>query len=54
MVTITTIYYAQLEPERDPVTGKIKERKVSDLEGIGRKLVLVFQGTNRVLPDGNE
>ena len=52
MLTITTIYFAHLEPIHDPVTGKTIEKELSDLEKAERKVVVVYAGSNRVLTEG--
>ena len=52
MLSITTIYFAHLEPTRDPVTGKTIEKELSDLEKAERKVVVVYAGSNRVLAEG--
>lgn len=48
MLIVTTVYYADLQPQRDTVTGKFIETKPSDLKVANRKVVTVYQGTNRV------
>ena len=55
LTIITAIYCSQREPVRDPITKKIVERKISDsdFEDADRKLVIVYAGNNRVLPDWN-
>lgn len=53
MLILTTIYYAEPEPKRDPLTGKRVEKKPADLQDASRKVVSVYQGTNKVLPAGN-
>ena len=50
MLIITTIYYAEPEPRRDAATGKLIESKPDDLKDVSRKVVSVYQGTNKVLP----
>ena len=52
MLIITTIYYAEPAPQRDFGTGKLIERKPADLKDVSRKVVSVYQGTNKVLPGG--
>ena len=47
MLTITTIYFANLEAVRDPLSGKIIKNEVSDLEGAERKVVVVYAGSGR-------
>lgn len=53
MLIVTTIYYAEPEPKRDVATGKVMERQPADLKDVSRKVVSVYQGTNKVLPAGN-
>jgi hypothetical protein len=53
MLIVTTIYYAEPEPKRDPATGMPVEKKPADLKDVSRKVVSVYQGTNKVLPGGN-
>lgn len=53
MLIITTIYYAEPEPQRDAATGKPVEREPADLKDVSRKVVSVYQGTNKVLPGGS-
>ena len=53
MLVVTSIYFAKLEPVREPATGRVIERKVSDLAEAEREIVSVHQGSKRVLPDGN-
>ena len=48
MLIITTIYFTKLEPVREPATGRIIEREVSDLAGAEREIVSVHQGSSRV------
>ena len=50
MLTVTTIYFANLEAITDPLTNKITKKEVSDLEGAERKVVVVYAGSNRVTP----
>lgn len=50
MTIVTTIYWAHLDPVREPATGGILESNVSDLKLANRKLVVVYQGTNHALP----
>jgi len=45
MLTITTIYFANLEAIRDPLTDKVIKNEVSDLEGAERKIVVVYAGS---------
>jgi hypothetical protein len=47
MLTITTIYFANLEAIKDPLTNKILKNEVSDLEGAERKVVVVYAGSAR-------
>lgn len=47
MLTITTIYFANLEAIRDPLTNKIIKNELSDLEGAERKVVVVYAGSGR-------
>jgi len=47
MLTITTIYFANLEAIRDPLTHKIIKNELSDLEGAERKVVVVYAGSAR-------
>jgi hypothetical protein len=53
MLIVTTIYYAEPERRLDPLTGKPVERKPADLKDASRKVVSVYQGTNKVMPTGN-
>ena len=48
MLTITTIYFAHLEPTRDPVSGEIIPKELSDLEDAERKVIVVYAGSNRI------
>jgi hypothetical protein len=48
MLTITTIYFAHLEPTRDPVSGKTIPKELSDLENAERKVVVVYAGSGSV------
>jgi hypothetical protein len=50
MIIVTTIYCAQSEHAQQPHTEKVVEMTVADLKDVERKLVSVYQGTNRVLP----
>ena len=50
MIIVTTIYCAESEPDHQPKTGKVLQMTVADLKDAERKLVNVYQGTNRVLP----
>jgi len=52
MLTITTIYFANLEAVRDPLTNKIIKKEVSDLEDAERKVVVVYAGSNHVPTEG--
>ena len=53
MVVISTIYFAHLEEARDPHTGKPIKREVSDLKDANKKVIVVYQGTNRGVTDLN-
>jgi hypothetical protein len=53
MLTITTIYFANLEAVKDPLTEKVTKKEVSDLEGAERKVVIVYAGSNRVSNEGS-
>jgi hypothetical protein len=50
MLTITTIYFANLEAVTDPLTNRIIKKEVSDLDHAERKVVVVYAGSNRVVP----
>ena len=50
MLIVTTIYCAETEPVRQPGTKKAAERTLADLKDAERKLMSMYQGTNRVLP----
>jgi hypothetical protein len=50
MLVVTSIYFANLKPVREPATGRIVERKVSDLTEVEREIVSMHQGSNRVEP----
>jgi hypothetical protein len=50
MIIVTTIYCAHSEPAQQPHTRKVIEMTVADLKDAERKLLGVYQGTNRVLP----
>jgi hypothetical protein len=52
MLVVTTIYFAKLETAREPATGKVIERQVSDLADAKREIVTVHQGS-RVVPRGD-
>jgi len=52
MLTITTIYFANLEAVKDPMTDKVVKKELSDLEGAERKIVIVYAGSNRVSSEG--
>ena len=52
MLTITTIYFANLEAIRDPLSNKIIKNEVSDLEGAERKVVVVYAGSSHVPTEG--
>jgi len=45
MLTITTIYFANLEAVTDPLTNKVIKNEVSDLEGAERKVIVVYAGS---------
>lgn len=47
MLIISTIYFANLEAIRDPLTNKVIKNEVSDLEGAERKVVVVYAGSPR-------
>lgn len=47
MLTITTIYFANLESIKDPLTNKVIRQEVSDLEGADRSVVVVYAGSAR-------
>ena len=47
MLTITTIYFANLEAVRDPLTNKTIKNGVSDLEGAERNVIVVYAGSAR-------
>lgn len=48
MLTITTIYFANLQAIRDPLSNKVVKRELSDLENAERKVVVVYAGSGRV------
>lgn len=50
MLVVTSIYFAKLETVREPATGRISERNVSDLKDAEREIVNVHQGSSRVGP----
>ncbi|HMG84113.1 MAG TPA: hypothetical protein VK574_00130 [Terracidiphilus sp.] len=50
MIIVTTIYCAESEPAKQTTTGKVTEMTVADLKDADRKLMSVYQGTNRVQP----
>jgi nickel-dependent lactate racemase len=52
MLTITTIYFANLEAIREPLTNKIIQKELSDLENAERKVVIVYAGSSRVPTEG--
>lgn len=54
MLTITTIYFAHLEPTRDPVNGEIIPKELSDLEDAERRVVVVYAGSSRVASEDFE
>lgn len=47
MLTITTIYFANLEPLRDPLTNKIIRNELTDLEGAKRDVIVVYAGSSK-------
>jgi len=47
MLIISTIYFANLEAIRDPLTDKVITNEISDLESADRKLVVVYAGSIR-------
>jgi hypothetical protein len=53
MLVVTSIYFAKLDPVREPATGRIIERQVSDLVGVQREIVSLHQGSSRVGSGGN-
>ncbi len=53
MLVVTSIYFAKLEPVREPATGRVIEKQVSDLAGADRKIVGLHQGSSRVKPGGS-
>lgn len=53
MLIVTTIYWAHVDPVREPGTGRTREANVSDLKTANRKVVIVFQGSNHPLPNGS-
>ena len=50
MIIVTTIYCAETERAHQPGSDKVAERTVADLKDAERKLVSMYQGTNRVHP----
>jgi len=52
MLVVTTIYFAKLETVREPATGRVLERRVSDLAETEREIVSLHQGSTRVTPGG--
>jgi hypothetical protein len=52
MLTITTIYFANLETVKDPLTGKTIKNEVSDLEDAERKIIVVYAGAARETSEG--
>lgn len=50
MLILTTIYCAETEHVEQPRTEKVMEMTIDDLKEAERKLLGVYQGTNRVLP----
>jgi hypothetical protein len=51
---ITSVYFTQIEPIRDPITKKTVKRDLSDsdFEDADRNLVIVYAGSHGVQPDG--
>ncbi|MGA8090549.1 MAG: hypothetical protein WCA10_24955 [Terracidiphilus sp.] len=47
---MTTIYCAESEPAHQPGARKAPEKTLADLKDAERKLMSMYQGTNRVLP----
>jgi hypothetical protein len=47
MLIISTIYFANLEAIRDPLTDRVITNEISDLESADRKLVVVYAGSIR-------
>lgn len=47
MLIITTIYYVEVESARKPNTNRMTETEDSHLKNPNRKVVVVYQGTNR-------
>ena len=47
MLTITTIYFANLETLRDPLTNKIIRNELTDLEGAERDVIVVYAGSSK-------
>jgi hypothetical protein len=52
MHIISTIYFANLEAIRDPLTDKIIKNEISDLESAERKVVVVYAGSARAQRSG--
>jgi hypothetical protein len=50
MLVVTSIYFAKLEPVREPATGRPIEKQVSDLADAEREIVSLHQGSSRVRP----
>jgi hypothetical protein len=50
MIIVTTIYCAESETTHQPGTKRAAEKTVADLKDAERKLLSMYQGTNRVLP----
>ena len=50
MLIVTTIYCAESEPAKQTNAGKVTEMTLADLKDAERKLLSVYQGTNRVVP----
>jgi len=48
MLTVTTIYFANLEPIRDPLMHEVIKNEISDLESAERNVVVVYAGSSRV------
>lgn len=47
MLTITTIYFANIEALRDPLTNKIIKNELTDLEGAERDVIVVYAGSSK-------
>jgi hypothetical protein len=50
MLIVTTIYCAETEHVDQPGTKKAAEKTLADLKDGERKLMSMYQGTNRALP----